>query len=182
MAVENLKSIPITALDTLPKIDNIAGQGASGYVRQQGAYISPSTAASVASTYRLIRINTNVQVKHLLLESSADTNGTVSVGLAYSDAPLFGITDGTPAALAGTVVAGNGVNFFATSFSLATATNEPTDIVNQSTNYPPSARNLPIWQAVGLASDPGGFFDILLTVTAAIQATGLLGVEVEYAF
>ena len=179
MATEALKSAVITALDTIPLIDNVAGQGAGGYVRAANAFITPTSGVSVGSTYKMIRVASTVVVKHLLIEGAAETAGAYNVGLNYSDGPLNGAYDGTPVSVAGTVI---NASFFAAAYSLATAVAEPTDIVNQAGNYPANLRNEPLWQAAGLASDPGGYFDIVLTSTTADTVGALIGLEVEFVF
>ena len=179
MAAENLKSAAITVLDTLPQLYPTAGEGASGYVRAQNAYITPTSGATAGSTYKIMRLHTGVKVKHVLIEGAAETAGAYNIGLYYGDGPTVGIMDGTPPALAGTAVS---ATLFASAFSLATAVAEPSDITNQSGNYPATARNLPLWQAAGLSADPGGFFDLVLVSTTAPTVGALIGLEVEYVF
>ncbi|MDR3562051.1 MAG: hypothetical protein P4N59_11535 [Negativicutes bacterium] len=179
MAAENLKSIPVTALDTVPIIYPNAGAGAPGYLRGQNAFLTPTSGATAGSTYKFVRLSTAVCVKHVLIEGAAETAGAYNVGLYYSDGPTVGVYDGTPPSLAGTALA---ATLFASAYSLASATAEPADITNQAGNYPASARNQPLWQAAGLAADPGGFFDLTLVSTTAPTTGALIGVEVEYAF
>jgi hypothetical protein len=54
-------------------------------------------------------------------------------------------------------------DFFATAIDCASAV-APTDVTNESGTYTIDKRNQPIWQAVGLTTDPGGYFDIVATV------------------
>ena len=52
---------------------------------------------------------------------------------------------------------------------------------NTGTSYPTDKREQPLWQAIGLAADPGGTFDIGFKVTTAnTGAAGRLGLEVLY--
>lgn len=176
---ENLKSAAITALDTVPIIANNAGQGASGYVRAVGAWITPTSAAGVGSTYKLVRIPTTACVKHVLVEGAAETAGSYNIGLNYSDGPLTGAYDGTPVSVAGTVI---NATLFASAFSFASAVAEPTDVVNQAGNYPVTLRNEPLWQAAGLTADPGGWFDVVLVSTVNDTVGALIGLEVEFVF
>lgn len=174
MAVENLKSTFVTNLDSVPPLTNTAGEGGPNYLRSIEGSAVPSAAASVTSTYRLCRIPTTACVKELDYESAAQGAGTFDFGLYYST----GAQDGTPPSLQGLVV---DQDFFSSAISFATAIAK-TDGTNEGGFYPIDARTKPIWQAAGLAADPGGFFDVVATVVsvAVTTGTGRLGVTVKY--
>ena len=72
--------------------------------------------------------------------------------------------------------------FLATVIDCASAV-VPTEVVNESGTYTLDKRKQPLWQAVGLSADPGGYFDIVATVktTAVTTGTGKFGVRVAYA-
>lgn len=171
MAVENLKAAAITNLDSAPVVPNQAGMGAAGYVQEIGGFVTVSAAASVASTYRLVRLPSNAKVKHLYLESEAQGAGAFNLSVYYSDSTV----DGTSPANQGLIVPTTGDQFFASDVSAASAIN--TDAINESGNYPLSKRNKELWDALALASDPGGFLDIVAVVhtTAVTTGTGRLG-------
>lgn len=177
MAVEHLKSTGITNLDATPYAPNTSGEGGIGTLKMVGGYATVSASASVGSTYQLCRVPTNAKVKNVWFEAEAQGAGKFQLGLYYSDSTI----DGTAAANQGLVVASPGVNFFANDVDCTAAVAKVND-VNQSTNYPMSLRNQPLWQAVGLTTDPGGFFDITATVhtTAVTTGTGRIGAEVEF--
>jgi hypothetical protein len=177
MAIVNLKSPVINQLDTVPTIFETTGSGGPGFVRAINSYLTTDSGDSSTSTYKFVRLPTTAVVKHVLIEGAAETAGTYNAGVYYSDAPVNGVFDGTPPSVAGTVV---NATLFASAYSLAAATAEPTDIVNQAGNYPATNRNQPLWQAAGLASDPGGFFDLTLVDVTGVTTGGLIGIEVEY--
>lgn len=173
MAVETIKSAPIINLDATPAVPNTEGEGATARLKQVQGFVTASAAASIASKYLLARIPSNAKVKDVILESEAQAAGATDVGLYYSDSTI----DGTSASLQGTVIS---AAFFGSAVSLAAASRA--SIVNESGTYTLDKRNQPIWQAAGLASDPGGFFDVVATLTTAITTgTGKLGAEVLYA-
>jgi hypothetical protein len=175
MAISHIKSTPVTNLDAAPPTANTAGEGASALLRQIGGFVTAVAADSINTTYQLVRIPSNAKVKQVYLESEAQTAGAVSVGLYYA-------TDGEggkPTSL----LAANAISaaFFGNAISVAAAVT-PTDITNQSGTYTLDKRNQPIWQAAGLTTDPGGYFDVVATVTTAITTgTGRLGVDVRWA-
>lgn len=177
MAVENLKAPSITTLDTIPPGQNTTGEGGPGFSRNAGDFVTISAAASATSTYKMARIPTNAKVKNVILETEAQGAGAVNVSVYYSDSTV----DGTPSANQGLIVPTTGDQFFASDVSLASALGR-TSVVNESGNYPVSKRNQPLWQALGLTSDPGGMFDIVLVVhtTAITTGTGRTRLEVDY--
>lgn len=179
MAVEALKSTSITNADATPIVANTAGEGAAAPLIVQSEYITVSAAASATSTYRMIRLATTAKLKLLVGEWEAMAAGKVNLSLYYSSGYA---TDGSPQdSRAGALVSG-GDQFFASDVDLA-ALSLGTALTNESGNYPLSKRNMPLWQAVGLTADPGGFFDLVYVVHTTDITTGAarLGLRAEYA-
>lgn len=174
MGTSALKSAPITGLDAIPAVQPTAGEGGPQSLKEVDGYVTAVAADAAGSTYRLARVKSTCKVKNVTLESEAQGAGKVQIGVYYSDAT----NDGTPAALAGTVIA---VSLFANDVDVASAVN--TSVVNQSGNYDLSKRVQPLWKAAGLSADPGGCFDIVATVhtTAITTGTGKIGVRVSFA-
>lgn len=172
MAVETLKSAPITDLDTVPVVPQTAGQGGPGRLNHVDGFVTVPAASSIASTFRLVRLPSDAVVKQVILESEAQTAGATDVGLYYSSSTR----DGTTPANQGDVI---DADFFGAAVSLAAASRA--DITAESGVYTLNERALPLWEAAGLTSDPGGFFDVVATLTTAVTTgTGRLGVEVLY--
>jgi len=173
MGTSVLKSAVITNLDAVPPVPNTTGKGAAGALRVVNGYITTVAADDTSSTYRLVRLPSAAVVKHIIFEAAAMAGSSaVHVGLFYSDAT----NDGTQPALQGTVI---DADFFGQSISVVNAV-VPTDIVGEGGFYTLNERNLPLWQAAGLTADPGGFFDVVVSVSATINTGALLGVEAQY--
>lgn len=173
MALNHIKSTPIANADQ-PNllVPNASGVGAEGYLKEVGASIVAVAADSIDSTYRFVRVPTNAKVKRVRVTSQAQTAGAFDFGAYY---PTTGLT-------AKADLAANAISqaFFASAVSFAAAV-QPTDITNESGTYTADKWNQPLWQALGLASDPGGFFDIVGTVTTAVTTgTGIIGLSVEF--
>lgn len=172
MAVDHVKSTYVTNLDA--GTANTSGRGAPGPMREVSAWATAVTSSSVASTYQLCRLPSNCKVKSIMFESAAQTAGAFDLGVYYA-------TDGTgnkPTSL----VAADAVNqtLFATAINCATAVTIQ-EVVNESTVYTIDKRNQPLWQAAGLSSDPGGFFDLVATVTTQVTTgAGTFGVSVRF--
>lgn len=173
MALEHVKSTPVSNLDAIPVVPNTAGEGGPNYLREVSGYVTVPAAANVDSTLRCVRVPTTAIIKSLVIESEAQGAGKVDVGVYYPTTGKTGVAD----------LAANAVDqdFFASVVDLAAAV-VPTDIVNESGTNTLDKRNQPLWQAVGLTSDPGGYFDIVATVktTAVTTGTGKLGLSARY--
>lgn len=173
MTVDHVKSTAISNADATPAVPNTTGEGASGYLREVSGYATALASSSADATYRLVRVPTTVKVKSIIFESEAQAAGKFDVGVYY---PTIGTTGKAD-------LAANAVDqdFFASIIDCASAV-VPTEIVNESGTNTLDKRNQPLWQAVGLSSDPTGYFDIVATVktTAVTTGTGKLGVSVRY--
>lgn len=167
-----LKSASITNMDATPPIRNTAGQGAVGQLRSVNDYVTTVTADTTASTYRLVRFRSNDVMKQVLINNDAmSTSTAMNVGVAYSDDPL----DPNYSANAGAAIS---TTFFASAYSVSSATKN-VDITFQSGSYTVALQNEPAWQALGLSADPGGYFDVFVTPSAAVTAGGKMGIELR---
>lgn len=190
MAAQNIKSLSITNLDTAgpAPIANLAGAGAPAYVRAISDSCALTTAgeASTSSTYKMVRVQSDVILKNIKLLTSAtlDTGGgsaslTFDIGAYYSDSTVDG-----------TAVANQGVLISATAFATAVVSplaGVPTSVTWNSTFLanevtPGPFMNSPLWEALGLATDPGGYIDIVVAVHAAANtaAAGSLWLEASF--
>lgn len=174
MAVDHVKSTPVTNLDALTA--NTGGKGAPARIHEVFGYTTAVASSSVNATYQFVRIPSTAVVKSIIFESEAQTAGKIDLGLYYA-------TDGT-GGHATALLAADAIDqdFFASAIDCASAVT-PTEVVNESGTYTLDKRNQPIWQAVGLTADPGGFFDIVGTVvtTAVTTGTGKWGISVRFA-
>lgn len=171
-----LKSTAITNLDASPIVPTTAGEGAVNYLKEVTAFISTVSADNAGSTYRLVRVPSNAKIKQILFEAAAMTGGKFNLSVYYSDST----TDGTQKANQGVIVPTTGDQFFASDIDAASAV-VITDVTNESGNYPITLRNKSLWDALGLTSDPGGFFDIVAVChTTAVTTGAAMGISVRY--
>lgn len=187
MAGEQLKSTSITNLDgdtygviTTPT----AGFGAGARVQEKDDTVNVTLVGltSTASTYKMVRLPTNVKLKKILGRANValdtSTGLALDVGAYYSDST----TDGTPQANQGTAIS---VNCFAAASTIMQSSGgvkSDAQLLDNS-KFTPDLQKQPLWQAVGLSKDPGGYIDIVVAVhTAATSgAASTFGVLVEYA-
>lgn len=177
MGTSALKSAAITNLDATPVVASTTGEGAQAYLHFNDGFVTAVAADAAGSTYRLLRVRSNVKMKSLILESEAQGAGKINLSLYYSDSTV----DGTTVANQGLIVPTTGDQLFASDVDLASAV-APTSVLNESGNFTIAKRLQPLWQAAGLATDPGGFFDIVGVVhtTAITTGTGKIYVRSEY--
>jgi len=173
MTTEALKSANITGLDASPPTKLAAGQGSPAHIKEVSGSVTTTTNKTSGSTYRLVRLPTTACVKHVFLNSGAmSTSTAMDFGVYYAD----DTSEYTDTNNAGAVV---DQDFFASAVDVSSAVKD-TEITNESGTYTIDKRIQPLWQAVGLSADPGGFFDIVGTNTATITAGALLGISVNF--
>lgn len=184
MAADALKSTSITNLDAQPVIQNTSGQGAPDQLHAIDDSLTPTATgiATAASTYKMVRVPTTVKLKRLTLfaDGQLDSNGaptlTVKVGAFFSDSTV----DGTAPANQGNVV-NSGADFLAAVAFGRSVGYQTIDALSALTQ---AKRAQPLWQALGLTKDPGGYFDIVVS-TVGPAATGVsnpIGCLAEYAW
>lgn len=174
MAVDHVKSTFVTNLDATPSVQNTAGEGGPAPLKFVDGFATGVASSSINATYQFCRVPSNAKIKSLLFESEAQAAGAVDLGVYYA-------TDGEggrPTALLAAAAISQAL--FASALAL-TGAFVPIDVVNESGTYTLDKRTQPLWQAAGLTTDPGGYFDIVGTLTTAITTgTGKMGVRVFY--
>jgi hypothetical protein len=175
MAVDHVKSTIITNLDASPAVIPTAGEGGPAPLKFVDGYATAVAASSVDATYQICRVPSNAKIKSMILESEAQGAGAFDIGVYYATDGI----GGKPVALLAAAAISRAL--FGSAVSLASLVT-PIDVVNESTTYSLDKRNQPLWQAAGLSSDPGGNFDIVMTVTttAVTTGTGKMGLKVLY--
>lgn len=148
MAIVNRSSGFITNADATPptKTDSII----RGIERATIGVITPAADDTAGSVGRLLRVSSNVRVSAVSLTCAAFTTaGAADVGVYRTPGDGGAVVD---------------ADFFA-SAQVLTAALADASILNESTVNTLANQLLPLWQAVGLASDPGGELDIAYTIT-----------------
>jgi len=179
MATEIVKSTSITNLDATPPLRGTHGVSHRyGPTKAHGiCAVTSGVTAAGASYYRLVRVRSNSKIKHVWAWLSASsTTITGDIGIYYSDAPNL---DGTQSInSAGGVI---NADHFASAVALA-AVVTPTEYTFEAGTYLGADMELPLWNtaASGLTTDPGGFFDIVFTLTSTAGAAAIVNLEVEY--
>lgn len=159
------KSAQITNRDAVPAVLNNVNAGYGGELSSAYGRVAAVAADAISDVFRLVEVPTNCRVTSVRLYSAA-LGGTTAADIGV----YRNTRDG------GAVV---DADLFGSAVSLVSAVNG-TEVSHESTVYTPALREQPLWQAAGLSSDPGGTFDIALTLTAAVTTGGNVGVHVDF--
>lgn len=173
MAVVQTKSIAITNRDSVPAVINDGRLERSTLESGVGS-VAVGAADSATSYYPLVSVPSSAMVRGVLATCVAGmTTLAGNVGVYKNTKDSNGVTTGVPANT------GSGT-LFASAQTFAAALNR-SDVTNASGTYTTVLREQPLWQAIGLASDPNTTYDIGVVVTTAnTGAAGRLGLEVHY--
>lgn len=165
MAVVHVKSTPVTNADATPASANTAGTGGVSPLKFAEGTVTVTAAATIDSTFQMIRVPSTAKIKKLWFESAAQAAGQVDIGVYYATDGIVG----RPL----TLLASQAIDqdFFASGV-IVTAAVTITEVTNESTTYTIDKRVQPLWQAAGLSVDPGGNLDIVATVVTANVTTG----------
>jgi hypothetical protein len=167
MTTEVLTSTPISNRDATPKVPNSSFLD-NGIVRASRGSTTVTSGATTGSVYPLVSVPSNCRVITVKLNNPAGSaSSAFDIGV-YKNASSGASSTGVTAADA---------DFFATAVA-CTSANVDLDVTGESTTYTNAKREQPLWQALGLASDPGGTLDISLTNTATNAAAFSVGLEV----
>lgn len=180
-----VKSTSITNLDAAPPLYPTAGVGGSVRIRELDDYVSVATGATTSDTYQVVRVPTHAILKSLMFMSTAfaGTTWDVNITLYYSDNGPF---DGSNPSNSGAV---DGATFFASGYAVGTAAMYvPVELLyggasGTAGTFAAGNEQQPLWQAAGLTSDPGGYFDIVVipsTVSGTVTA-GKMMIRVLFA-
>jgi hypothetical protein len=209
MGAEQNRSLAIVNANSVPIVRNNTGAGAIGTPRTQDGVcaVAAIPVQSVKSVYRLVRFPSDAILKSVLVatDTALDT-GTHALVMDFNIAFSDSTTDGTPTAFlpasAGEAVIPTSARDGVTMTTVA-AYSSPNLIFGQVTMAPSSIRlkpteillqgsianysflaltQQPIWQSLGLATDPDGNFDLLAYVStgAGTGAAGNLYGRVNY--
>jgi hypothetical protein len=172
MAVELVKSGVITNADATPVVLNNPSV-ANALLHEGVGTVEFTATASIASIARLVRVPSNARISRVLLSCDAITSAETDVGV-YKTMGADGV--------AGVVV---DVDFFASAQSIATAlinsdVTHEADAADGAAGFGRADVAKPLWQALGLSADPGIYYDIACTLTAAATGAGTVSLKVQY--
>lgn len=161
----NKSSAALTARDAAPSQTNsnaASTKVADGRVKESVGVVAVATTDAIADVLRLITVHSSWRVSSLLLSCTALTAAAGDVGL-YD----------LPTVNAGAVV---DADLFASAQSLAAALAD-TDVARESGTLTVDKLEQPVWKLLGLTADPGKWYDVAITLTAAATAAGYVALK-----
>lgn len=167
MAVEAKKSTVITNATATPATLNSANLQ-NGNMRRAVAFANIVSADSVASTYRLFRIRSS-DVIDMFSVYSPDIGTTTAgdIGLYRTNGDGGAVVD---------------VDFIASALSLNGGALNGSDLRFEAAAAGGLIANAEkrVWECLGLTSDPGIEYDVVLTLTGAADASGVALFRMTY--
>ncbi len=171
MGVVNTKVTAVTNADLVNPQTNNPTRLQNGRIKESVGTLEAANGDSIGSTYRFARIHSSWRPSQVLLSCDPITSGAMDVGL-YDIASVN----------AGAVI---DADFFASAVSIAAAlvhsdiTHEA-DAADVGAGYGLADVEKPLWQALGLTVDPGKWYDVVGTLTAATTAAGTVALHLRY--
>ncbi len=163
--VSTLSSTPVTNADATPKVANNPGVS-DGMLRRAAGTVENLAADSAASIYRMVRVPSNAHIhKVTYAADAAGATGQVDIGVYQTAANGGAVVD---------------ADHFASALDPGAAAIAETDVTHESGVYNIAECEEPLWEALGLTSDPGIDYDIAITVSEIIADAGTQMLKVEY--
>lgn len=165
MAVVTTKSTAITNRDATPALKNSVQLGPR-VLYEQVATVELANGDSIGSKLLLASVPSNARMAAIWLLCDAVTSGAADFGAYRTTQDGGAVVD---------------ADCFASAQSIASAITTGTNILHESGVLDISEIEQPLWQILGLTSDPCVMYDIVATLTAATTAAGTVTVRVQYA-
>lgn len=175
-----LKSTLLTNRDATPKVLSDAFLSGGIMEEVQGS-VKVGTSDSANSYYRLISIPSNARISQLYWQSDAigtSAGSQFDVAVWYPTSIPVGGGNFLAAGSSGAILSSS---IFATALT-ANAATALTEITNQSTNYLIPLQETPLWNVLGMASDPEISLDLGFVVRVATGAAGYIGLRCRYQY
>lgn len=163
MAVVNSKSTRVSNADASSQtLDSVVVN--HGRKRSLCATIEAVSGDSIGSTYRMARVFSSWRITSIKLYLDAITTCAADLGLYH------------PAGRSSGAVVD--VHAYASAASLATASTVGIELAYEARDVANIQRQ--IWQDAAATTDPGYWYDLVFTLTAAAGSAGTISLEVEY--
>jgi hypothetical protein len=180
MALVNLKSTAITNRDATPKVLTDA-YISGGQVDQAYGWVFTGSADNAGSQYRLCQVPSDVRLSALDMSNTALGSGCIlDIAVWYPTYVPSGGGAFLAQSLASTLISSSAFNTgIVGNTAQATYTNQ---IVATNTFNGVNYQEMPLWQMVGLASDPEIPLDIGISVRIATATAGYIGLKSTFSF
>jgi hypothetical protein len=163
MAVVASKSTLVTNADAVTQtLNDVTNSGAR--LRTAVATVELANGDSIASTYRMFRVQSNWRIHSVRIYCDAITSGAADLGLYQTAANGGAVVD---------------ADAYASAVSIASAITTGTEIAFEARDIANIAKK--VWEDAGLTEDSKRAYDLALTLTAATTAAGTVSLALTYA-
>lgn len=149
MAVVNRNSTALADMVATPKVLVNPSKGAAGQLVEVAGYVANAADDSANSVHRFCRVPSNARISQVLLSCGTATAGAGDVGIYQTDENGGAVVD---------------ADLFASAQSLTSALANA-DVTYESGEFTRAESVQPLWQVLGLTSDPNREYDVALTIT-----------------
>lgn len=126
-----------------------------GVVKEAVGFVASAADDASASIFRFLEVPSNARILDVLYTGAdATTAGAIDVGIYKTTANGGAVVD---------------ADFFASAFALTAGPDTDTNLRDEGGFYTTAERAKPLWEALGLTSDPGVMYDVCATVTTTFN-------------
>lgn len=159
MAQVNRTSNVITNATATPRTPNIPGVGAPAPLLEVIGYVANAADDSANSIHRFVRVPSNARVSQVLLSTGdATTAGNIDIGVYQISANGGAVVD---------------ADLFASALALTGGPFLNSDQTYESGEYTDAESVKPLWEVLGLTSDPCREYDIAATITTTYNGAAV---------
>jgi len=159
MAVVDRNSNTIANSVATPKVLNSPAVGGASPLKEVCGYVANAADDTQASIHRFCRLPSNARVSQILFSTGdATTAGAINVGLYRTAGDGGAVVD---------------ADLFASALDLTGGPMQNLDITYESGEYTVAESIMPLWQVLGLSSDPQIEYDIAATISTTYQAAAV---------
>lgn len=201
MTIRHVESTPLANLDAVASpfivLKNTAGEGGPAGVKTVDAYLTPTASADADSTFQLVRLPSNAILKEVLITagSQGSAGGLFDIGFCYATDNLSASSklnhsplvvadfpaNGRTAIAAAALDPESQSSWFHGLPGVTLTVNGTTPALAVPNKWTADTYNQPIWKMIGLTSDPGGNFDLVVCPTEGLgTSAGLIYAQVKY--
>lgn len=167
MAEVNRNSTAIADMVATPQVLVNPSKGAAGVLKEVAGYVANAADDSANSIHRFCRVPSNARISQVLLTTGdATTAGAVNIGVYQTAGNGGAVVD---------------ADLFASALALTGGPFVNSDQTYESGEYTEAESVKPLWEVLGLSSDPNREYDIATTISTTYNgaAVGQL-IKVRY--
>lgn len=161
MAVTNRNSTAIADMVAIPRVPVGSTKGAAGQLFEVAGYVANAADDSATSILRFCRVPSNARISSVQMTTGAATGASAAGAI---DIGVYQTADN-----GGTVV---DADLFASAQALTAALSNA-DVTYESGEYTVAESVKPLWEVLGLSSDPGREYDIAATITTTFNGAAV---------